>query len=135
MNYWILKSEPDVYGYDQLVKEGSVIWDGVRNYQARNNLKAMEIGDRAFFYHSNIGLEIVGEVEICTSHFKDPTSDDDKWVAVKISPVRRFATNLKLAEIKADPFLQNIALVRNGRLSVMPISIEEYHHILKKVTI
>ncbi len=134
MNYWILKSEPDVFGFDQLIKEKIATWDGVRNYQARNNLKLMQVGDIALFYHSNIGLEIVGEAKIVESFFQDPTTDDDKWVAVKVAPIRKFKKTLQLSQIKADDVLKNIALVRNGRLSVMPLTKTEYSHILALIS-
>lgn len=130
MQYWLVKSEPDVYSFEQLLAEGSVRWDGVRNYQARNNLRAMKAGDRCLYYHSNIGLAVVGIAEVITEYYPDPTAEKGDWSAVDLAPVKAFARAVSLAEIKAHPELQNIALVRNGRLSVMPLTAEEYAVIL-----
>lgn len=132
MAYWLIKSEPDVYSYTKLVEEKEGTWDGVRNYQARNNLKLMEKGDLALFYHSNIGLEVVGIAQISQPWFQDPTTDNTNWVAVKVKPFKALNKPVSLQTIKQQPLLQNIALVRNGRLSVMPLSAEEFNCILKQ---
>lgn len=131
MNYFLVKSEPNVYGWDQLVKDGGTFWDGVRNYQARNNLKAMKKGDLVLYYHSNIGKEVVGIAKVIEEYYQDPTTDDDRWVAVDIEPVERFKKCVTLEEIKKDELLQNIALVKQGRLSVMPLEAEEFDRIVE----
>jgi len=125
MNYWILKSEPDVYSYDDLVKQKIGTWDGVRNYTARNNLKSMKVGDLAFFYHSNIGKEIVGIIKIVEEAFTDTTADDDRWVAVRVSPVEKLKKSVTLKDLK------DIELVRLSRLSVMSITKDDFDYILK----
>jgi predicted RNA-binding protein with PUA-like domain len=130
MNYWLLKSEPNVYSIDSLFAEGEGIWDGVRNYQARNNLKAMLPGDLALFYHSNIGMEVVGVVEISSTAFPDPTTDDDRWVAVGVRPVQRFEQPVSLKILKADPFFEDLPLIRHSRLSVMPVTKAHFDAIL-----
>ena len=129
--YWLMKSEPDVYGWDHLVAEGEGTWDGVRNYRARNNLAAMKVGDRAFFYHSNIGKEIVGVVEITAAGFPDPSDDTGKWTSVKVKTVEKLPRQVTLAEIKADPALAEIEVVKQSRLSVAEITPVEWKHILK----
>ena len=132
MNYWILKSEPDVYSYDDLVKQKIGTWDGVRNYTARNNLKSMKVGDLAFFYHSNIGKEIVGIIKIVEEAFTDTTAgDDDRWVAVRVSPVEKLKKTVTLKDPKADPNMKDIELVRLSRLSVMSITKDDFDYILK----
>jgi len=128
--YWLMKSEPDVYGWDHLVAEGEGTWDGVRNHRARNNLAAMEVGDQAFFYHSNIGREVVGIVEISEAGLADPTDPDGKWAAVKVRPVRKLPRAVTLAEIKAEPGLSDMELVRLSRLSVAEIRPDEWNKIL-----
>lgn len=130
MNYWLVKSEPDVYSYDQLVAEKRGRWDGVRNYQARNNLRAMREGDLCLFYHSNIGLEVVGIARVAREHYPDPTAEKGDWSAVDLEPFKPFVQPVSLATIKAHPALQNFGLVRNGRLSVMPASFDEFSVIL-----
>lgn len=129
-SYWLLKSEPDAYGWDDLVAEGEGTWDGVRNFRARNNLAAMKVGDEAFFYHSNIGLEIVGIVTISESGIADPTDPEGKWAAVKVKPVRKLKRPVTLKEIKADPALSEMELVKLSRLSVASITPEEWDYIL-----
>lgn len=131
MNYWLLKSEPDVYSYDTLVADGKGVWDGVRNFQARNHLMAMKAGDLALFYHSNIGKEVVGIVKIITEHYPDPTADSDKWVVVEVVPVQKLHKPVTLQQIKNTPALQNIHLVRQGRLSVMPLKKGEFDLIVQ----
>lgn len=124
--YWLLKSEPFKYSWDDLVAEGEGTWDGVRNYRARNNLAAMEVGDQAFFYHSREGLEIVGIAEVSLAGITDPTDPDGKWAAVKIRPGRKFNKPVTLGQIKADPRLQQCELIRLGRLSVAEITPDEW---------
>jgi len=126
MNFWLVKSEPDVYSFERLVAEGNARWDGVRNYQARNNLRAMKVGDLCLFYHSNIGLEIVGIARVSTEHYPDPTAEKGDWSAVDLQPVCPLKRPVSLAEIKAHPDLQQFLLVRNPRLSVMPATQEEF---------
>lgn len=126
MNYWLLKSEPFKYSWDQLEKDKVTFWDGVRNYAARNNLKAMKKGDKAFFYHSNEGVEIVGIVKIVKEFYQDPTTDDPNWVVVDVSPVKKLKTPITLSQIKNTPALQNMALVKQSRLSVQPVTQDEW---------
>ena len=127
---WLLKSEPDVYGWDDLVAQGEGTWDGVRNYRARNNLMAMKEGDEAFFYHSNIGLEIVGIVNISKAGIPDPTDETGRWAAVKVKPVRKLKRAVSLKEIKADPKLAEIELIKLSRLSVAAITPAEWDYIV-----
>ncbi len=129
--YWLMKSEPDVYGWEHLVAEREGTWDGVRNYRARNNLAAMKVGDRAFFYHSNIGKQIVGVVEISAAGFPDPTDDTGKWTSVKVKPIEKLARPVTLAEIKADPALSEIEVIKQSRLSVAEIRPDEWKRILQ----
>lgn len=129
-NYWLMKSEPFKYSWDQLVEDGETIWDGVRNHRAANNLRAMEKGDQCFFYHSNKGLEIVGIAEVSEAGLIDPTDPEGKWPTVKIKPVRPLKTFVTLKAIKAEPTLEGIELVRLSRLSVAEIRPEEWRIIL-----
>lgn len=122
MQYWLMKSEPDVYAWDQLVRERRGCWDGVRNATAANNLKAMRKGDRAFFYHSNIGKEIVGTMEIMREAYPDASDDTGRWVMVDVVPIAPAKTPVTLAQIKADKRFADLALVRFSRLSVQPVS-------------
>lgn len=131
MAYWLIKSEPFKYSWDQFVKDGSTYWDGVRNYAARNNLKAMKKGDQLFFYHSNEGLEIVGIAEVVKEHYQDPTTDDDTWVVVDVKPVKKLKKPVSLKQIKKDDRLQNMDLLRLGRLSVGQVKEEEWSIILE----
>lgn len=121
MAYWLMKSEPSVYSWDQLVKDGRTHWDGVRNYQASNNLKAMKKGDRAFFYHSNEGLAVVGIVEIVREYYPDPSDKSGRFGMVDVKPVMPMKTPVTLAAIKAEPRLADLPLVRQSRLSVSPV--------------
>lgn len=130
MNYWLMKSEPDVYSFDKLVSDKKGIWDGVRNYQARNNLKEMKKGDLALFYHSNIGKEVVGIVKIIKENYPDPTIDDARWVAVEVEPVKKLKTPVTLQKIKSDAVLQQIGLIKQSRLSVIKLKKEEFDYIL-----
>jgi len=130
MNYWLAKSEPFKYSWDDFLKDGSTYWDGVRNYQARNNLKAMKVKDKVFFYHSNEGLQVVGVAEVIKEHYEDPTTDDQRWVVVDLKPVDTLKNPVTLAQIKEEPSLKEISLVKQGRLSVMPLSKKEFDKIL-----
>jgi predicted RNA-binding protein with PUA-like domain len=125
MNYWIVKQEPESYSWDDFVKEGGTSWTGVRNYTARNNLKAMEKGDRVFFYHSVSEKRIVGLAKVVETAFPDPTADQDGWVAVKLEPVKPLPRPVTLDEIKADKTFHDIALIRIGRLSVSPLTAKQ----------
>jgi predicted RNA-binding protein with PUA-like domain len=120
--YWLVKSEPDAFSWDQQVANGTEAWTGVRNHMARNNLKAMRQGDRVFFYHSNVGKQIVGVVEVEREAYPDPTAASGDWVCVDMKAVRPLPKPVTLVAIKADPGLADILLVRQPRLSVMPIS-------------
>jgi len=131
MNYWLVKSEPFKYSWDQLVKDKKTSWDGVRNYAARNNLRAMKKGDPVFFYHSNEGLAIVGIAEVVKEAYQDPTTDDANWVVVELKPVKALPKPVTLADIKADKSLTEMQLVRLGRLSVSAVTPDEYKKVLK----
>ena len=131
MNYWLVKSEPFKYSWDQFVKDGKTFWDGVRNYAARNNLKAMKKGDQVFFYHSNEGLEIVGIAEVAKEHYQDPTTTDPNWVVVDLKPLKPLQKPVTLAQVKADKRLANLQLVRLGRLSVSAVTPEEHKIIME----
>ena len=131
MNYFLVKSEPFKYSWDQLVEDGSTYWDGVRNYQARNNLQAMKKGDLVLFYHSNKGLEVVGLAKVIKESYPDPTTDDERWVVVDLEAVEKLKRPVSLKEIKADEILQHTALVKQSRLSVMPLKREEFDRILE----
>jgi predicted RNA-binding protein with PUA-like domain len=128
--YWLIKSEPEAYSYDRLVAEGSTLWDGVRNYRARNNLQAMQVGDQAFFYHSVSDKEIVGIVRVSKAGLADPRDDTGTWAAVEIEPVRKFDCPLSLADIKAEPSLCEIELIKLSRLSVAEIRPDEWSKIV-----
>lgn len=130
MNHWLVKSEPFVYSWDDFEKAGRSVWDGVRNYQARNNLKAMQKGDWVLFYHSNEGLAVVGIAQVDQEAYPDPTTDDPRWVVVEMVPIAKLKRPVSLQEIKSDNRLQEIALIRQSRLSVMPIKREEFDLIL-----
>ena len=129
MPYWLMKSEPSVYSWDRLRQEGRSAWDGVRNHQAARNLKAMQVGDRAFFYHSNEGREIVGIQEIVRTAYPDPGDPTGRFVMVDVVPVMAVKTPVTLRMIKADPALADVALIRQSRLSVCPISDAHWAHI------
>lgn len=128
-NYWLLKSEPDEFSWDQLKKDKKADWTGVRNYAARNNLRAMKKGDLAFFYHSNEGQEIVGIAKVTKEHFQDPSTDDAAWSAVQVAPVKALKAPVKLATLKKDPYFAQMDLVRLGRLSVGKVSDEHFRKI------
>jgi predicted RNA-binding protein with PUA-like domain len=131
MAYWLLKTEPSAYSWDQLVKDKRTNWSGVRNFQAAANLKAMKKGDRAFFYHSGEGKEIVGVAEIVKEAYPDTTDKSDRFVMVDLVPVERVKTPVSLATVKATPALKNMPLVRLSRLSVSPVSADEWRIIAK----
>lgn len=131
MNYWLVKQEPSKYPWEQFLKDKETYWDGVRNYQARNNLKLMKKGDLVLYYHSVIGKEIKGIAKISREFYPDPTSDDERWVVVDLKPVKSFVHPVYLEDIKAHPELQNIALVKQSRLSVLPLLQKEFKIILK----
>ena len=126
MNYWLLKSEPFKYAWSRLIADGRTHWDGVRNYQAANNLKAMRLGDQAFFYHSNEGLEIVGVAEILREAYPDPSDESGRFVMVDVGPLFPVPRPVTLQAIKAEPRLADLALVRQSRLSVVPVSAAEW---------
>ncbi|HEX9961377.1 MAG TPA: EVE domain-containing protein [Pyrinomonadaceae bacterium] len=129
MNYWLVKEEPEKYSFDDLLKEGVTAWTGVRNFQARNNLRSMKTGDTVLFYHSVSGKAVVGAAEVVREEFPDPT--DEKWIAVEIKPVKKFSKAVTLDEIKAEKTLENIALIKQSRLSVIPLTRDEFETILK----
>ena len=129
-SYWLLKSEPDAYGWDDLVAQGEGTWDGVRNHRAANNLRAMKVGDEAFFYHSNIGKQIVGIARISEAGLTDPSDQEGKWAAVKLTPVTKLARPVTLKEMKADPALAEMQVVKLSRLSVAEVTPEEWKHVL-----
>jgi predicted RNA-binding protein with PUA-like domain len=131
MNYWLVKSEPFKYSWDQLVKDGKTMWDGVRNYAARNNLRAMKKGDEVLFYHSNEGLAIVGIAEVVKEAYQDPTTDDTNWVVVELKPKKAVPKPVTLEQLKADPSFADMDLVRLGRLSVGAVKPAEYKKIIK----
>ncbi|MFN5134326.1 MAG: EVE domain-containing protein [Chitinophagaceae bacterium] len=131
MAYWLIKSEPFKYSWDQFVKDKKTFWDGVRNYAARNNLRAMKKGDELFFYHSNEGLEIVGIAKVVKESYQDPTTDEDAWVVVDVTPVRKLKRPVTLAQIKADKRLANMDLLRLGRLSVGKVTDAEWKVVLE----
>ena len=129
-SYWLMKSEPNVYSWDDLVAEGEGTWDGVRNHTAKLHLQAMSKGDEAFFYHSNIGLEIVGIMTISKPGLTDPKDPTGKWAAVKVKPVRKLKRAVTLKEIKATPALAAMEMLRQSRLSVAPVRAEEWDRII-----
>ena len=129
-NYWLIKSEPFKYSWDDLNRDGETVWDGVRNHRAANNLREMQKGDQCFFYHSNKGLEIVGIVEVSEDGLIDPTDAEGKWPTVKVKPVRAVENPVTLKAIKANPELEGIELVRLSRLSVAEITAEEWQKII-----
>lgn len=133
MQYWLFKSEPDTWSWDQQVAKGEAgeEWHGVRNYQARNNMRAMKLGDRGFFYHSNIGKEVVGIVEVSALSAQDSTTDDPRWDCVHIRAVKPLKRAVTLEDCKVDPRLSQMVLVNNSRLSVQPVTPEEWAKVLE----
>lgn len=130
MNYWLIKSEPNEYSYDDLVRLGKDHWDGVRNYAARNHMKSMKKGDLAFFYHSVNEKSIVGIAECVTEFYQDPTTDDDRWVVVDFAPKQKLKRPISLEEIKQEDFLKDMTLLKISRLSVQPVKKEEFDYIM-----
>jgi predicted RNA-binding protein with PUA-like domain len=131
MNYFLVKSEPFKYSWEKFNEDGRTFWDGVRNYQARNNLKEMKEGDLVLFYHSNEGKEIVGIAKVVREFYQDPTTDNANWVVVDLVPLESFKKPVTLAQIKAEESLQNISLVKQGRLSVMQLKSTEFDKIIE----
>ncbi len=131
MAYWLVKSEPFKYSWDQFVKDKQTYWDGVRNYGARNNLRAMKKGDEVLFYHSNEGVEIVGIAKVAKEAYQDPTTEENAWVVVDLKPVRALKKPVSLAQIKSDQRLANMDLVRLGRLSVQTVKQEEWKVVME----
>jgi predicted RNA-binding protein with PUA-like domain len=131
MAYWLVKSEPSVYSWEQFQKDGRTSWEGVRNYAARNHLKAMKKGDEVFYYHSNEGLSIVGIARVVKEAYQDPTSDEDAWVTIDLKPVKSLKHPVSMKAIKKEARLQNMALLRISRLSVQPVTEEEWKVILE----
>ena len=131
MAYWLVKSEPFKYSWDQFVKDGQTFWDGVRNYAARNHLKGMEKGDEVFFYHSNEGLEIVGIAKVVKEAYQDPTTDEEAWVVVDLKPVKKLKSPVSLQQIKGEKRLKDMALLRLSRLSVQPVTDEEWKVVME----
>jgi predicted RNA-binding protein with PUA-like domain len=129
--YWLIKSEPFKYAWEELVADGSTYWDGVRNHEARNNLGEMKLGDLCLYYHSSEGKEVVGVARVCRESYPDPTAEDPQWLVVDVEPVVSLERSVTLQEIKADPALRNLDLIRRSRLSVVPIDRAEFEHILK----
>lgn len=132
MNYFLVKSEPFKYSWDDFVKQGVGMWDGVRNYAARNNLMAMKEGDYVLFYHSNEGMEVVGIAKVVREHYPDPTTDDPRWVVVDLTPVEKLPKPVKLSDMKNDERLKDMSLIRISRLSVHQLKKEEYDIIISK---
>lgn len=131
MRYWLVKSEPEAYGWSHLLEEGEAVWDGVRNYQARNFLREMAVEDRVLFYHSGKSREIVGVTRVTQGPFPDPTDDTGKWTAVAIVAEEQLAVPVALAQLKADPELEGLLFLRQSRLSVSPVSASEFRRILQ----
>jgi len=131
MAYWLVKSEPDTYSWEKFTEEKQTVWNGVRNYAARGHLKAMKKGDEVFFYHSNEGLDIVGIAKVVKEAYQDPTTDDERWVAVDLKAYKKLKKSVPLEAIKKDKRLANMALVRIGRLSVQPVTNNEHDVIME----
>jgi predicted RNA-binding protein with PUA-like domain len=131
MKHWLVKSEPFKYSWDKFNEDGRTFWDGVRNYQARNNLREMQEGDLVLFYHSNEGKNVVGIAKVVQEAYQDPTTDDTNWVVVDLAPVQSLRNPVSLEQIKAEESLKDISLIRQGRLSVMPLKATEFDKILE----
>jgi predicted RNA-binding protein with PUA-like domain len=130
MQYWLIKSEPSTYSWEKFEKDKKAVWDGVRNYAARNNLRAMKKGDLAFFYHSNEGLEIVGIAKVIKEHYQDPTTTDPAWSVVEFAPFKKLKKPVTLSQIKADKKLQDMQIIKLSRLSVSAVKPEEFERVL-----
>jgi predicted RNA-binding protein with PUA-like domain len=131
MAYWLIKSEPFKYSWEQFLKDKRTFWDGVRNYAARNNMKAMKLGDELFFYHSNEGLAVVGVAKVVKEFYQDPTTDEDAWVVVDVAPVKTLKNPVTLQQIKSDKRLANMEIIRLSRLSVSKVQPEEWKVIME----
>jgi len=129
-NHWLVKQEPEAYSWQTFVQDGGTAWTGVRNYQARNNLRAMKPGDGVFYYHSGVDKAVVGLAEVAKEAYPDPTAKEGDWVAVELKPLKPFGQPVSLQVIKGDPLLKQMVLVRNSRLSVMPVTAQEFNRIL-----
>ena len=132
--YWLIKQEPEAYSWKSFEKEGKTAWTGVRNFQARNNLRTMSRGDLALFYHSVSEKQIVGVAKVTREHFPDPTAEEGDWSAVEFTPVKTLSSPVTLEQIKSDPKLKDMGLVRQSRLSVTPVTSEQFEHILKRAS-
>lgn len=130
-SYWLVKTEPNKYSWADMLKEKECYWDGVRNYQARNNMRAMKKGDHVFWYHSVKEKSVIGVVKVTREHYQDPTTDDDRWSVVDVAPILQLKEPVTLAMVKATPSLEDLALVRQSRLSVIPLDKESFDTILK----
>lgn len=131
MNYWLVKQEPETYSWDDFVKEKGTRWDGVRNYQARNNLRDMKVGDRALFYHSGTGKEVVGIAKVSGAAYQDPTTSDDRWVAVDLVPDKALKKPVPLADLRANSNLKELTLLRQSQLSVSSVTKAQFDEIVK----
>ena len=131
MSYWLVKSEPDAYSWEQLEKDKQTDWTGVRNFAARNHLKAMKKGDEVLFYHSNVGLEIVGIAKVAKEAYQDPTTEETAWVCVDLKPYKKLKNPVTLSQVKSDKRLSEMALVRLGRLSVQPVTEKEWNIVME----
>ncbi|HNQ12356.1 MAG TPA: EVE domain-containing protein [Bacteroidia bacterium] len=131
MNYWLVKSEPTVYSWNDLRTDKETVWDGVRNYAARLHLNGMKLNDQVLFYHSNTGLAVQGIAKVSKTSYQDPSTDDERWVAVKLKPYKDLKREVSLSAMKKEKKLQNIGLIRIGRLSVMPLTKDEFDLIVK----
>ncbi|HEY9343245.1 MAG TPA: EVE domain-containing protein [Hanamia sp.] len=131
MNYWLVKSEPSVYSWDQLKKDKKTFWNGVRNYAARNNMRDMKKGDEVLYYHSNEGMEIVGIATVVKEAYQDPTTEDKNWVVVDLKPLKKLEHPVTLVSVKKEPKLANMELVKNSRLSVQKVTPEEWEMVLQ----
>jgi predicted RNA-binding protein with PUA-like domain len=131
MNYWLVKSEPSVYSWDQFKKDKKTLWDGVRNYAARNNLRDMKTGDEVLYYHSNEGMEIVGIAKVAKEAYQDPTTDNANWVVVDLKPVKKLNAPVTLTQVKNEPKLANMELVKNSRLSVQKVTPAEWEIVME----
>ena len=131
MNYWLVKSDPETYGWDELVKEKETAWTGIRSYAARNNLRLMKKGDEVLFYHSNIGTCVVGIAKVSKEFYQDPTTDEVAWVCINIKPLKKLKNTVSLNQMRANSVLKNIQLIKIGRLSVMPVTKPEFDEVIK----
>ncbi|MEK7264177.1 MAG: EVE domain-containing protein [Bacteroidota bacterium] len=131
MNYWLVKSEPDAYSWKKFLEEKQTVWSGIRNFQARNNLRTMKTGDNVLFYHSNVGKEIVGVAKVIQEAYQDPTTKETAWLTVDLQPIRTLKKAITLDEIKSDSKLNEMVLLKNSRLSVQPVTKEEFERVIE----